>query len=37
MRRSLQFGALVASALVMVSCGFNTGDAGGASPATGTA
>ncbi|MDT5289589.1 MAG: hypothetical protein QOF88_4478 [Mycobacterium sp.] len=37
MRRSLQFGALVASALVMVSCGFNTRDAGGTSPATGTA
>ena len=33
MRRSLQFGVLVASALVLAACGSNTGAAGGADPA----
>jgi hypothetical protein len=33
MRRSLQFGVLVASALVLAACGSNTGAAGGANPA----
>ena len=36
MRRSLQFGVLVASALVVAACGNNTGDAGGADAAPST-
>jgi hypothetical protein len=37
MRRSLQFGVLVASALVLAACGSNTGAAGGPDAASSTA
>lgn len=37
MRRSLQFGVLAASALVLAACGSNTGAAGGTDPAPSTA